>query len=75
MRTVLAGGLLIAALAPCPAAAARTSVAAALRGLERSGAITPEAHAQDMATYVAAQKALGPARCWKTCGRSPAAAG
>jgi hypothetical protein len=59
MRTVLAGGLLIAALAPCPAAAARTSVAAALRGLERSGAITPEAHAQDMATYVAAQKALG----------------
>ena len=59
MRTVLAGGLIIAALAPCPAAAARTSVAAALLGLERSGAITPAAYAQDRATYVAAQRALG----------------
>ena len=56
MRTVLAGGLIIAALAPCPAAAARTSVAAALLGLERSGAITPAAYAQDRATYVAAQR-------------------
>ena len=59
VRTVACGGLIIAALACCPAAAARTSVTAALSGLERSGAIAAATYAEDRATYVSAQRALG----------------
>lgn len=59
VRTVLGGALILAALTPGPAAAARLSVPAALLRLEQGGAITPTAYAQDKATYVAAQRALG----------------
>ena len=55
----MCGGLIIAALVCCPAAAARTSVTSALLGLEHSGAITSAAYASYRATYVSAQRALG----------------
>jgi hypothetical protein len=58
MRAVLGGALIAAVLAPGPAAAARPSIASALLGLERSGAIAPAEHARDWTTYVAARRAL-----------------
>jgi D-glucuronyl C5-epimerase-like protein len=58
MRFALAGALIACLLVAAPAAA-RSTVLGALGSLQRSGAITATAYAQDRGTYVAAKQALG----------------
>jgi D-glucuronyl C5-epimerase C-terminus len=70
LYALLAGVLVLGGLATLPAAAERShrarpaahrgpSVAAALLGLQRSGAITPAAYQQAYGSYLAAQRSLG----------------